>query len=95
MPAWLKPAGAARCSAELAPRAITSRLPAFGCGRARLLSLEEPAQRLGHLGAAAMPLHLALASEAYPRGFAPHSLALSIGGSDGGERAVVVIGAPR
>lgn len=57
--------------------------------------VEAPAQRLGHLGAAAMPLHLALASEAYPRGFAPHSLALSIGGSDGGERAVVVIGAPR
>lgn len=57
--------------------------------------VEAPAQRLGHLGAAAMPLHIALAAEAYPRGFAPHALAVSIAGSDGGERAALVIGAPR
>ena len=56
--------------------------------------VESPAQRMGYLGAAAMPLHFALAAEAYPRGFAPHGVGLSIGGSDGGERAVVVLGAP-
>ena len=52
--------------------------------------LDNPAQRLGHLGAAAMPLHLALASEAFRRGFAPHRVGLSIAGSDAGERAALV-----
>jgi 3-oxoacyl-[acyl-carrier-protein] synthase-1 len=52
--------------------------------------VDHPAQRMGHLGAAVMPLHLALAAEAYRRGFAPHRLGLSIAGSDGGERAVLL-----
>lgn len=56
--------------------------------------LECPAQRIGALGAAAMPLHLAIASEAFARGFAPHPCAVSLAGSDGGERAAVVVVAP-
>lgn len=57
--------------------------------------VESPAQRMGHLGAAAAPLHLVLAAEAHSRGFAPHRHAVSIAGSDTGERAVVLLGAPR
>ncbi|WP_438043729.1 beta-ketoacyl synthase N-terminal-like domain-containing protein [Sorangium sp. So ce128] len=56
--------------------------------------LECPAQRIGALGAAAMPLHLAIASEAFARGFAPHPCAVSLAGSDGGERAAMVVVAP-
>ncbi|WP_437615244.1 beta-ketoacyl synthase N-terminal-like domain-containing protein [Sorangium sp. So ce834] len=56
--------------------------------------VESPAQRIGYLGAAAIPLHLAIASEAFARGFAPHPCAVSLAGSDGGERAVVVVAAP-
>ncbi|WP_437640115.1 beta-ketoacyl synthase N-terminal-like domain-containing protein [Sorangium sp. So ce854] len=56
--------------------------------------VESPAQRIGHLGAAAMPLHLSIASEAFARGFAPHPCAVSLAGSDGGERAAVVVVAP-
>src|SRR6185503_5525085 len=33
--------------------------------------MESPAQRIGHLGAAAMPLAMALAVEAWRRGYAP------------------------
>jgi 3-oxoacyl-[acyl-carrier-protein] synthase-1 len=53
--------------------------------------LDSPAQRIGHLGAAAMPLHMALAYEAWRRGYAPHAVALSLAGSDGGERAALVM----
>lgn len=56
--------------------------------------VESPAQRMGHLGAAAMPLHVTLAAEAFRRGFAPHPHALSIAGSDGGERAALLLSAP-
>ena len=55
---------------------------------------DAPAQRLGHLGAAVMPLHLVLATEAWRRGFAPHPIAMSLAGSDGGERAAVLLSAP-
>jgi len=51
--------------------------------------VESPAQRLGHLGAAAMPLHLALASEARRSGFTPHPYGLSIVGSESGRRAAL------
>lgn len=57
-------------------------------------AVESPAQRLGHLGAAVMPLHLVLAAEAYRRGYAPHPFAVSIAGSDGGERGAVLVSAP-
>jgi 3-oxoacyl-[acyl-carrier-protein] synthase-1 len=50
---------------------------------------------MGHLGAAAMPLHVILAAEAFRRGFAPHPYAVSIAGSDGGERAALLLSAPQ
>lgn len=53
--------------------------------------VDSPAQRLGHLGAAAMPLHFALAAEAWRRGYAPSPIAMSIAGSDSGERAAVLL----
>ena len=56
--------------------------------------VESPAQRMGYLGAAAMPLHLVLAAEAHRRGFAPHPYAVSIAGSDAGERAALLVSAP-
>ncbi len=52
--------------------------------------LESPGQRLGNLGAAAMPLHLTLAAEAFTRGYAPHPYGVSLAGSDGGERAALL-----
>ncbi len=56
--------------------------------------VESPAQRMGHLGAAVAPLHLAIAAEAHTRSFAPHRHAVSIAGSDTGERAVILLAAP-
>jgi 3-oxoacyl-[acyl-carrier-protein] synthase-1 len=55
---------------------------------------DSPAHRLGHMGAAAMPLHLVLAAEAWRRGWAPHTTALSIAGTDTGERAAMLLAAP-
>jgi 3-oxoacyl-[acyl-carrier-protein] synthase-1 len=49
--------------------------------------VDNPAQRLGHLGAAAMPLHIVLACEAWRRGHAASPIAVSYAGSDTGERA--------
>ncbi|MGK4005434.1 beta-ketoacyl synthase N-terminal-like domain-containing protein [Sorangium sp. So ce1036] len=72
-------------------QAASARTQRFFCEPQQV---ESPAQRMGHLGAAAMPLHLAIASEAFTRGFAPHSIAVSVAGSDGGERAALVVTAP-
>jgi 3-oxoacyl-[acyl-carrier-protein] synthase I len=55
---------------------------------------DSPAQRLGYLGAAAMPLHLVLAAQAYRHGWAPHPIAISLAGSDAGERATLLLSAP-
>lgn len=52
-----------------------------------------PAQRLGHVGAAIMPLHLVLAARAWRHGFAPDTFMLSMAGSDSGARASFVAGA--
>ena len=52
---------------------------------------DAPAQRLGHLGAAALPLHLTLGAEAWRRGYAPFPLLLSTTGSDSGARTAVVV----
>ena len=52
---------------------------------------EWPAQRLGHLGAAALPLHMELAVEGWRRGWAPSSIAMSLVGSDGGDRGAVAL----
>jgi 3-oxoacyl-[acyl-carrier-protein] synthase-1 len=57
-------------------------------------AVESPAQRLGYLGAAAMPLHLVLMAEGFRRGFAPHPIAVSIAGSDAGERGALLVTAP-
>lgn len=53
--------------------------------------VESPAQRLGHLGAAAMPLQMALAAEGWKRGYAPSGMALCFAGSDSGERGAILM----
>jgi 3-oxoacyl-[acyl-carrier-protein] synthase I len=53
--------------------------------------VESPAQRLGHLGAAAMPLQIALAAEAWRRGYAPAEIAMAVAGSDAGERGAILM----
>jgi 3-oxoacyl-[acyl-carrier-protein] synthase I len=50
---------------------------------------EAPAQRLGNLGAATVPVQLALATEAFRRGYAPHRQALCFAGSDDGFRVAL------
>jgi 3-oxoacyl-[acyl-carrier-protein] synthase-1 len=52
---------------------------------------EWPAQRLGHLGASALPLELALVVEGFRRGHAPSSIALAMAGSDGGDRGAMTL----
>lgn len=55
---------------------------------------DSPAQRIGHLGAAALPLHVVLASEGFRRGWAPHPVCVAVAGSDGGERGIIVAADP-
>jgi 3-oxoacyl-[acyl-carrier-protein] synthase-1 len=50
---------------------------------------EAPAQRLGNLGAATIPVQLALAMEAWRRGYAPHPRVLCLAGSDDGSRVAM------
>jgi 3-oxoacyl-[acyl-carrier-protein] synthase-1 len=56
--------------------------------------VESPAQRIGAMGAAAMPLCIALACEGFRRGYAPSPIALVLAGSDSGERSAVVVTSP-
>ena len=58
------------------------------------MSIDAPAQRIGALGAAAMPLSLAVASEMAMRGYAPAPLGVVVGGSELGARAAMVVGTP-
>lgn len=58
------------------------------------LQIDSPAQRIGHLGAAALPLSIVLACEAWRRGYAPAPLALAFAGSDAGERGALLLAAP-
>jgi 3-oxoacyl-[acyl-carrier-protein] synthase-1 len=58
------------------------------------LLVDSPAQRLGHLGAAALPLFAVLAAEGFRRGYAPAPLVLAFAGSDGGTRGALLMGAP-
>jgi 3-oxoacyl-[acyl-carrier-protein] synthase-1 len=51
--------------------------------------VESPAQRLGNLGAAALPLSIALATEGWKRGHAPSGIAVAFAGSDTGERGAI------
>jgi 3-oxoacyl-[acyl-carrier-protein] synthase-1 len=53
--------------------------------------LDAPGQRLGYLGAAAVPLHIALAATAWRHGYAPHATAMSVSGSDPGERTAILL----
>jgi 3-oxoacyl-[acyl-carrier-protein] synthase I len=54
--------------------------------------IDAPGQRIGYLGAAAMPLFVAMAATAWAHGYAPSPLALCLAGSDEGDRAAVVLG---
>ncbi|MDC3956954.1 hypothetical protein KEG38_24045 [Polyangium jinanense] len=53
--------------------------------------IDSSAQRIGYLGAAAMPLFVAVAVTAWEHEYAPSPVAMAIAGSDGGERAAVVL----
>jgi len=52
---------------------------------------DSPCQRLGHLGAATLPVQLALAVEAWRRGYAPHRRLLCLAGSDDGFRVSALV----
>ena len=56
------------------------------------LMTDSPAQRIGYLGAAALPLGVVLAAEGFTRGYAPFPLALCFAGSDTGERGSILLG---
>lgn len=53
--------------------------------------LDTPGQRIGNLGAAALPFAMVLASEAWRREFAPSGVAMLFAGSDAGERGAVLM----
>ncbi|MDI3284252.1 hypothetical protein [Polyangium sp. 15x6] len=53
--------------------------------------IDSPAQRIGYLGAAAIPLFVVVAATAWEHGYAPSPVVMAIAGSDGGERAAVVL----
>jgi 3-oxoacyl-[acyl-carrier-protein] synthase-1 len=53
--------------------------------------VEAPSQRIGNLGAAALPFAMALASEGWRRGYAPSGIALALAASDAGERGAVLL----
>lgn len=54
--------------------------------------IESPAQRIGYLGAAALPLLGAVVTTAFRHRYAPSDLALATAGADGGGRAALVLG---
>jgi 3-oxoacyl-[acyl-carrier-protein] synthase-1 len=56
--------------------------------------LDAPAQRMGYLGAAAMPFGLVLAAEAWRGEWAPHDVAMLIGGSDFGDQSAMLLTEP-
>jgi len=53
--------------------------------------VEAPAQRIGNLGAAALPFAMALAAEGWRRGYAPSGIVMALAGSDAGERGAVLL----
>lgn len=57
-------------------------------------TVETPAQRMGLLAAAALPLLMVQAAEGFSRNFAPHPVAVLLTGSDGGERTAMVMETP-
>ena len=56
--------------------------------------VDSPAQRLGHTGAAAIPLGMALAAVGWHHGSAPAPRAVVHGSSDGGDRGAVLLTEP-
>ncbi len=58
------------------------------------LSVDAPAQRAGHLGAAALPLALGYMAIGFRHGFAPSPFGVAIAASDAGERAAILVGSP-
>ncbi len=55
--------------------------------------VESPAQRMGRLGAAAMPLAMVLATEGWAGGYGASGIAVAIAGSDAGERGAILMSA--
>lgn len=53
--------------------------------------VDAPAQRIGYLGAAALPLFAATAAIAWRHGYAPAGTALGLAGADSGERAALLL----
>jgi 3-oxoacyl-[acyl-carrier-protein] synthase-1 len=53
--------------------------------------VDSPAQRMGYLGAATLPLFAAAAATAWSRGYAPSTIALGIAGAPSGERAALLL----
>jgi 3-oxoacyl-[acyl-carrier-protein] synthase-1 len=53
--------------------------------------IDSPAQRIGYLGAAALPLFVAIAAMGWKHGYAPSNVALLTAGNDGGARAAVAL----
>jgi 3-oxoacyl-[acyl-carrier-protein] synthase-1 len=54
--------------------------------------IDSPAQRIGYLGAAAIPLFVAMTAMGWRYGYAPSPVALAVAGSDGGDRAALALG---
>ena len=57
-------------------------------------AVDSPAQRVGYLGAAALPLAVVLAAEAWAGGYAPAPVALAFAGSDSGARGALSLAQP-
>ena len=55
------------------------------------VAVDMPALRIGYLGAAALPLFVAVAVTAWEHGYAPAKVALLLSGNDGGDRAALVL----
>lgn len=53
--------------------------------------IESPAQRIGYLGAAAMPVLVGLAATGWEYGYGPSPIAVVTAGNDGGERVAMVL----
>ena len=53
--------------------------------------IDSPAQRIGYLGAVALPLSVVLAATAWEYGYAPSPIAIATAGNDGGERAALAL----
>jgi 3-oxoacyl-[acyl-carrier-protein] synthase-1 len=55
--------------------------------------MDFPCQRMGYLGAAAMPVEMILAGSGFRHRWAPHAVAMAVAGSDSGERAAMLLSA--